>query len=213
MLLEQERKLLVQYGRKMAEKGLVGVMAGNLSTISEDGQFVAISPSGIDYFETEAEDIVILDRKGTVVDGHRNPSSETDFHLSLYDQRESIRSVVHTHAPYTTTVACLGRELPPIHYMIAASGDKVPLAPYATYGTPELAKLAADHIGDYNALLLKNHGMITVGPSVADAFKTTLEIEFVARIYCQTLAIGEPSILTKENIQDVAKQLGSYGQD
>jgi L-fuculose-phosphate aldolase len=149
---------------------------------------------------------------GNTVEGHNKPSSELSFHIALYKAKPEITAIVHTHSVHATTVACMGLELPAVHYMVAFSGDKVPLAPYATFGTPELAESIINHIGDYNAVLLANHGLVACGSSVANAFTAAEEIEFVAQIYCNAKSMGQPVILDDAEMAKVVEKFKWYGQ-
>jgi L-fuculose-phosphate aldolase len=212
MLMKIEREHLVRYGKKLVEAGLTSGTGGNLSICDRQSGQIAITPSGIDYFETTAEDIVITDMEGNPIKGDNKPSSELSFHLAIYRKRPDISAIVHTHSTYATTIACLGMELPAVHYMIAFSGDKVPLAPYKTFGTPELAKSVADSIGDYNAVLLANHGLVACGDSIGKAFTAAEEIEFTARIYVQAKSIGKPVVLSDEEMKIVVDKFKTYGQ-
>jgi L-fuculose-phosphate aldolase len=212
MLMQQEREAIVRYGRRMITSQLTTGSGGNLSLVDRAGGRVAISPSGIEYFDLRPEDVVITDLDGQRVQGDCKPSSELGFHLALYRQRPDVTAVVHTHSVYATTMACLGWEIPAVHYLVGFSGHKVPLAPYATFGTEELARNVADGIGDYNAVLLANHGLVTVGTDLARAFATAEEIELVARIYYQTRSVGEPVILPDEEMNRVLARFATYGQ-
>jgi L-fuculose-phosphate aldolase len=212
MLMLQERQKIVDYGLKMIRSGLTTGSGGNLSILSLDANLIAISPSGIDYHDVTIADVVVVDRAGNWVEGERKPSSELGFHLALYDVREDITAVVHTHSVYATTMACLHWEIPAVHYLVAFSGDKVPLAPYATFGSDALAENIVASIGDYNAVLLANHGLVAVGHDLAKAFNTAEEIELVARIYYQAKSLGEPVLVDDEEMKVVTEKFRSYGQ-
>jgi L-fuculose-phosphate aldolase len=212
VLLQEERRDIVQFGRKLLTARLTSGTGGNLSIYNRFDGLIAISPSGIEYDEMGHEDVPVVDSNGMTVEGFRKPSSELDFHLSLYRKRPDINAVVHTHSVYATTMACLNWEIPAVHYLVAYSGHKVPLAPYATFGTPELASNVAEAIGDYNAVLLANHGLVTVGPNLATAFAVAEEIELVARIYYQAKCIGEPVILPDGEMTRVIDKFAVYGQ-
>lgn len=203
---------LIHYGRKLVSHRLTTGSGGNLSVVDHAGGQVAITPSGMDYDAIGTQDVVICNPVGEVIGGHRKPSSELPFHLALYRHRSDIRAVVHTHSPYATTLACMHQEIPPVHYLVGFAGNKVPLAPYATFGTSELSKAITDTIGDYNAVLLANHGLVAVGGSLEAAFNTAEEIEFVARIYYQTLAAGKPKLLSEEQMAVVLDKFKDYGQ-
>ena len=212
MLLESERKKIVEFGKKLVTCNLTHGTGGNLSIANRRRKLVAISPSGIEYLKTKPDDVVVTDMTGNTVDGRRKPSSEINFHLALYDVRPDIQAVVHTHSVYATTIACLGSELPAVHYMVGVCGNKVPLAPYATYGSKELARIAAEAIGSYNAVLLANHGLITVGTDIGAAFACAEAVEFVARIYCQAKTLGEPVVLSDQEMDTVIAKFKTYGQ-
>jgi L-fuculose-phosphate aldolase len=212
MLLEKERQAIVRFGRKMIASRLTTGSGGNLSIYNRHENLLAISPSGIEYDELQSEDVLVLNPEGEIVEGGLKPSSELGFHLALYRQRADISAVVHTHSVYATTMACLNIEIPAVHYLVAFSGRKVPLAPYATFGSDELACRITDSIGDYNAVLLANHGLVTVGPKIETAFAAAEEIELVARIYYQARSIGNPVILPDEEMDHVIKKFKTYGQ-
>lgn len=212
MLLQSQREAIVHYGRKMITSQLTTGAGGNLSIFDRASGRVAISPSGIEYYDLQPEDVVITDLDGQVIEGQYTPSSELGFHLALYRQRADVNAVLHTHSVYATTIACLGWEIPAVHYLVGFSGHKVPLAPYATFGTPELADNVATSIGDYNALLLANHGLIAVGADLSRAFNTAEEIELVARIYYQAESVGTPVILPEEEMDRVLDKFATYGQ-
>ncbi len=212
MQMEAERKTIVRFGIKMVESGLTTGTGGNLSILDRDSGRVAVTPSGIEYKIMQPGDVVLTDLDGKVLDGGLKPTSELEFHLSVYRQRQDIQAVVHTHSPYATTMACLGMEIPAVHYLVGFAGKKVPIAPYATFGTPELAQSVAENIGDYNALLLANHGLLAVGSNMDTAFAAAEEIEFVARIYYQTLSIGKPVILPDAEMDVVCEKFKTYGQ-
>lgn len=213
MLLQAERQALVKFGQKMLASQLTTGAGGNLSLCDREQGLVAITPSGIEYFDLQPEDVVVVDLDGQIVEGECKPSSELGFHLALYRQRPDIAAVVHTHSVYATTIACLNWEIPPVHYLIGFSGHKVPLAPYATFGTEQLAANLTAAIGDYNAVLLANHGLVTVGPTLGRAFAAAEEIELVARIYYQTKSIGDPVILDAAEMSRVIDKFASYGQN
>lgn len=212
MLLKTERNDIAVFGRKLISAGLTTGTGGNLSLFNRPENLIAISPTGIEYCDMQPEDIVILDLAGRVVEGRLKPSSELDFHLALYERRPDIHAVIHTHSIYATTIACLNQEIPAVHYLVGFSGKKVPVAPYATFGTPELAANITRAIGDHNAVLLANHGLAAVGPTIAKAFSVAEQVELVARIYYQARCIGEPVILPDKEMETVIRKFGTYGQ-
>lgn len=213
MLLEEERQVVVEYGKKLITAGLTRGTGGNISVLEPKSKLMAISPSGMDYFETKPEDVVIMDLNGKIVDGFRKPSSEWRMHLIFYQKREDVGAVVHTHSMFATTIATLHWEVPPASYLIAYAGKKVPCAPYATFGTQEIADAAYDTMGrEYNAVLLANHGLIAVGPDMPSAFGTAEIIEMVCEIYYRAKCVGEPVILPDEEMELMLKKFKTYGQ-
>jgi L-fuculose-phosphate aldolase len=211
MILSNERTAIVKFGNKMLAAGLTTGSGGNLSCYNREKDLIAITPSGIEYPDMTPGDILVVSPDGTVVDGANTPSSETGFHLALYRTRKDINSVVHTHSTYATTFACLNREIPAVHYLVGFAGNKVPLAPYATFGTPELADAITRSIEDYNAVLLANHGLVAVGPTLLKAFNTAEEIELVARLCFQAESIGTPVILSDREMERVITKFAHYG--
>ncbi|MGE5840105.1 MAG: class II aldolase/adducin family protein, partial [Deltaproteobacteria bacterium] len=123
-----------------------------------------------------------------------------------------IQAIVHTHSVYATTLASLGWEIPPFHYLVAYSGKKVPLAGYATFGSEELARNVASAIGENNAVLMESHGVVAVGPNLAKAFETAEIIEYVARVYYLAKGRGEPALLSDEEMDRVIERFKGYGR-
>ena len=208
------REEVVRVSRMMSESGLVVGTAGNVSVRTPDGA-VLVTPSGLDYAAIEPEDIVLVDLDGAVVEGAFEPSVETPMHTGIYRARPETGGIVHTHARYSTTLACLNWEIPPLHYMLAVLSDegRVPLARYATYGTEELARNAADALGaSHTACLLSNHGTIAVGGSASEAYSRTELLEEMAELYYRARTAGEPVVLSHDQISEVAAKIHDYGQ-
>ncbi len=213
MILREERELVVEYGRKLVEANLTTGTGGNLSVFDRKSGRIALSPSGVDYFDITAKDVVIMTLDGGFVeDDHAVPTTEWGLHLGLYRSRPDASAIVHCHSDYATAVSCLGIDLPAVNYMVAVSGDKVPLTPFAVYGTPELAKNVVENIGEYNAALMANHGQIALGRSMKAAFTVALNVEYVARLYVLSKSAGTPVILSREDIEGTQRQFASYGQ-
>ena len=213
MLLEEKRQVIVEYGKKLITAGRTRGTGGNISVLDEKSKLMAISPSGMDYFETKPEDVVVMDLNGKIVDGFRKPSSEWRMHLIFYQKREDVGAVVHTHSMFATTLATLHWEVPPASYLIAYAGKKVPCAPYATFGTQEIADAAYNAMGEeYNAVLLANHGLIAVGPDMPSAFGIAEIIEMVCEIYYRAKCVGEPVILPDEEMKLMLEKFKTYGQ-
>ena len=215
MLMEKERLLIVEYGKKMSAQGLSSGTTGNLSIFDREFGYMAISPSGVGYFETQPQHVVIMDLDGNRIDGECKPSSEYDLHRAVYRCRPEAGAVVHTHSVYCTTFACLNEPLKAVHYMIAGAGtDEIPCAPYRTFGTPELAESVSRTMTDHDtkAALLQNHGLVACDVTMAKAFDLAVNLEFVARLQYQTRCIGNPVILDHEEMGRVLEGFKSYGQ-
>ncbi|ABR49877.1 class II aldolase/adducin family protein [Alkaliphilus metalliredigens QYMF] len=213
MIFEKEREQIVAYGKKLIQSNLTKGTGGNISVYFREEQFMAITPSGIDYFKLNPEDIVVMDMDGKVVDGNQKPSSEYSMHKVFYERRTDINAVIHVHSTYATTLACMNWELPAVHYLVAISGGKnVRCAKYATFGTKELAENAYEAMEDRQAVLLANHGLLTGANDLPNAFNKAEEIEFCAEIYCRTRALGQPKILADEEMDKMLGLFQSYGQ-
>ena len=210
--MEKERLLLIEYGKKLVKAGLTKGTGGNLSIFDRKNGHVAIPPSGIDFFEIQPEDIVIMDVDGNVIEGNRTPSSEWAMHVMPYKYRDDIDAVIHAHTMYATVMACLRQELPATHYMIAVAGENVRVAEYATYGSPELAKNAFEAMKDRKAVILANHGILAGANDLLNAFNIIEEIEYCAEVYTKAKAIGEPVILPHEEMTLMAEKFKTYGQ-
>lgn len=212
MLMEKERTEIVTYGQKLVASGLTKGTGGNVSVFNKELKLMAISPSGIDYFETKPEDVVVLDLEGRVMEGSKKPSSEVDLHLIFYQRRNDLDAIIHAHTMYATTLACLRWELPAVHYMVAVAGKNVRCAEYATFGTEELAENAYDAMKDRRAVLLANHGMLAGAQNLLNAFTIVEEIEYVSQLYYHTKSIGNPVILPDEEMTLMKEKFRTYGQ-
>jgi L-fuculose-phosphate aldolase len=208
------REEVARIARTVSVSGLVTGTSGNVSARTPEG-YVLVTPSGLDYALLEPEDVVLVDPEGRVLEGSLEPSSEMPMHAGIYRSKPRVGGIVHTHARFSTTLACLGWEIPPVHYMLVVlSGEgRVPLAPYATYGTEELARHAADTLGDsHHACLLRNHGTIAVGETASEALSRTEILEELAEIYYRARLAGEPILLTSEQVNEASAKMSTYGQ-
>lgn len=212
MIMEQARRDIVLYSQKLITENLTVGTGGNISIFDPDTGYFAITPSGIDYFNMSAEDIVVLDLDGSVVDGNRKPSSEVELHRIFYQNRPDIHSVVHTHSTYCTVLATNHMDLPASSYLVAFAGKDVRCAPYAPFGTRELAELTFEAMKDRKAALMANHGLITGSISLTKAFEIAQQIEFCAKVYVKALSIGSPVILSEDEMSRMIDRFQNYGQ-
>lgn len=213
MLLQREREDVVKYCQMLITHGLTKGTGGNISILNREEGLFAISPSGIDYFETEPEDIVVMNLKGEIVDGDRKPSSEHELHRIFYTDRDDIAAVVHTHSVYSTVLATLREGLPASSYLVAFSGYDVRCAEYASYGSMELAKNTFKAMKERNAAFMANHGLIAGGGDILNAFNIVEQIEQCAEVYVKARAIGTPVLLDHDEMTRMIDSFNnSYGQ-
>jgi L-fuculose-phosphate aldolase len=203
------REAIVATARAMNAAGINRGTSGNVSA-RIDGGFL-ITPSGLPYHATTHTDIVAMSDDGDAR-GHVAPSTEWRFHREIYRARTELCAVVHTHSPFATTLACLDRGIPAFHYMVAIAGGKdIRCAPYATFGTQELAQHAIAALADRKACLLSHHGMIAAGRTLDAALALAVEVETLAEMYWRALQIGEPQLLSDAEMDRVAERFQTYG--
>jgi L-fuculose-phosphate aldolase len=184
--------------------------SGNVSARVEGGFLV--TPSGLAYEDCDLADIVAMTMHGDA-SGRRLPSSEWRFHRDIYAAKEDAGAIVHVHAPFATTLACLERGIPPVHYMVAiAGGPDVPCAPYATFGTQELSDHAVAALAGRKACLLAHHGMIATGTDLGDALRVAEEVEGLAEVYWRALQVAEPRQLDAAEMERVLARFETYGK-
>lgn len=203
---------VVAAARKMQTLGLSPGRSGNVSVRWKEGML--ITASGVRPEDMEAEeDAVFVDATGKCAGAGRVASSEWRFHQVVYDTRPGIDAVVHCHSRFATALACAHLPIPSFHYMVAkAGGADIPLAPYATYGTPKLAKHVAAALTSRNACLLANHGQIAIGPTLEDALELAEEVEVLAAQYVATRSLGEPVLLSADEMALVVEKFKTYGK-
>ncbi len=206
------RAQIVDMGRQLYQSGLITDSSGNISLFDRKKEVIAVTRSGGSCQHLDVNDIIIVDDKSRVLDGEEAPTSELSFHLALYQKRADISAIIHTHSTYATTLACLNWELPAVHYLIGFAGKKVPIAPYATFGSVELAQNIIGTIGEGNAVLLANHGLVAVGEDLNDAFRVAWEVEFAAKIFYLSKCVGNPVILDDNEMDKVIEKFRDYGK-
>lgn len=212
MRLREEREKIIHYGQKLVTAGLTKGTGGNLSIYNPKEKLVAIKPSGMDYFQIQLEDVVIVDLEGNIVEGNKTPSSEVNMHLVFYQRRTDIQAVVHCHSVFASTLACMNWPLPALHYLVAYAGEDVRVADYATFGTKALAENAFSAMKDRKAVILANHGLLAGADTIENAFNTAEEIEFCCELYCRCKSMGAPVILSHEEMTLMADKFKTYGQ-
>lgn len=189
------REEVAAAARRLAEAGLLVGTAGNVSV--RDGDSVAVTATGVVLGECTPERVTLVSLDGRVVEGDLAPTSELDLHLGVYADTAAA-AVVHTHAPWSTAVACVLDELPVIHYQQLLLGGAIRVAPYATFGTAELAAGVREALADRQAALMANHGSVAVGPSLEKAVENALLLEWLAALHHRATALGPPRLLTDD---------------
>lgn len=211
--MREEREALVRQVRRLGELGLLPITAGNVS-VRLDAERMLITPSGLDYATIEPTDLAVVRLADASHEGPYAPSSETPLHTGIYRTDADVNAVVHTHSRFATTLACLGWELPPIHYYLTtiSPDGRVPVAPYGLYGSAELTANVVGTLRDSGsaACLLANHGAIAVGPSLDRAAARAIVLEEVAMLYHQARQVGEPALLNQDQVAEVADKIVGY---
>jgi L-fuculose-phosphate aldolase len=205
---------LLKISQQLVALGLNKGTSGNASVRCQDnGQTgFLVTPSGVPVEEMTAASMVNMQFDGSFAEG-KKPSSEWCFHRDILQSRTDVNAIVHTHSMFATTMACLHKDIPPFHYMIAvAGGDNIRCAPYALFGSQALSDHALAALIDRKACLLANHGMIALGKDLDDALAVTVEVENLCEQYWRTLQLGEPHLLSEAEMRDVFQQFKGYGK-
>ena len=196
--------------RRLDAQGMNRGSTGNLSV--RWGEGMLITPTGMGADDLTEQDLVWQGWDGSQV-GQWKPSSEWHFHQAAYRQRPDLNAVVHTHSTHAAALACLRRPLPAFHYMVAvAGGDSVPLVPYHLFGTEALSQGVADALRDRDACLLATHGLVAAGTTLPKAMKVVQEIESLCEVYLKALAVGDPAVLSADEMAAVLQRFKSYGR-
>lgn len=205
------RTRMVEVMRAMDARGLNRGTSGNVSARFGDGMLV--TPSGVPPERLSPEAMVFVRADDSIPDGQLRPSSEWRMHMQILRRRPDVGGVVHCHSRHATILACAGRPIPAVHYMVGVSGGaSVPVAPYATFGSEALADAVVAALDGRNAALMANHGQIAVAPSLSHALLIAEEIEEQAAVYWGCLAIGGPNILSDDQMAEIMTQFRAYGQ-
>jgi L-fuculose-phosphate aldolase len=210
MLLPDAREAIVTTCQELSRSGLVVGTAGNVSV--REGDLVAVSPSGLRYAELTPELVGVHRLDGAAVEGPLAPTSELPLHLAIYAARPEVAAVVHTHSPAATALSTLLDEIPSVHYYVAMFGGPVRVAPYATYGTNELARNVVDALRERTGCLMGSHGAVTVGHDLVSAHDKSVYLEWLCDVYLRASSAGSPRLLSAAELDAVAVKLTGYGQ-
>jgi len=214
LLLEEIRQELVKLHLELPKNNLVTWTGGNVSIRDPQSNLVVIKPSGVRYEDLKMSDMVVVDLDGKVVEGDLKPSSDTASHLYIYRHRPDVNGVVHTHSPYATAFAAVGRSIPV--YLTAHAdefGCPIPCGGFALIGGEDIGKIVVETIGSSAAVLLKNHGVFTVGKSGEAAVKAAVMVEDIAKTVWLALQLGQPDEISPEAVQKLHyRYTHVYGQ-
>jgi L-fuculose-phosphate aldolase len=210
MLLPGAREAIVTTCQELSRAGLLVGTAGNVSV--REGDLVAVTPSGVRYDQLTPELVGVHRLDGVAIESPLAPTSELPLHLRIYIERTEVTAIVHTHSPAATALSTVVDEVPAVHYYMAMFGGPVPVARYATYGTPELASNVVNALHDRTACLMSNHGAVTVGPDLVTAHEKSVYLEWLCDVYLRARAAGTPRLLSPEQVTAVAAKLAGYGQ-
>ena len=204
---------VVRVARALRERGLAIGTSGNVGARLADGR-IAITPATMDYDDMTPDDVVIVDPDGSPSQGHRQPSSELALHVAVFAARPDVLAIVHSHSPFATTFAAARRPVPAVHYVLALlvgpGRDTLQVAPYATFGTTELARNAVQTLGDDQAVLLANHGAIAVAGSLASALVRAERVEELAMLAWRAEQIGGATLLDADELDRVRDQMARF---
>lgn len=210
MVLGDQRSAVVRGCRQLLTSGLVRGTSGNIS-IRQDGA-VAVSPTGVPYPALAPAAVPVVDLAGNRVDGELAPTSELALHLAVYRTRPDVAAIVHTHSMFATVYAVLGEPIPAVHYQLARAGGSVPIAPYARYGTAELAEHCVRALADRPAVLLAHHGVVAVGAELDEAMAVAESVEYVAELGWRARLLGNQHALSAGQLAEAAEAFRGYGQ-
>jgi L-ribulose-5-phosphate 4-epimerase len=213
-LLEALREQVWQLHLELPKNRLVTWTGGNVSGRDPDSGYMVIKPSGVRYEELSPENMVIMDLDGNIIEGDLKPSSDAASHLYIYRHRPDVHGVVHTHSPFATAFAAVGR---PIPVYLTAIGDEfggpIPCGGFALIGSEDIGRVVVESIGESSAVLLKSHGVFTIGPTAEAAVKSAVMVEDVARTVWYALQIGQPEEIAPEDVAKLHdRYMHVYGQ-
>jgi L-ribulose-5-phosphate 4-epimerase len=213
-VLEALREQVWKLHLELPRNDLVRWTGGNVSGRDPETGLVVIKPSGVKYPDLRPEHLVVLDADGKIVEGNLSPSSDTASHLYIYRHRPDVGGIVHTHSPYATAFAAVGKPIPVYLTAIADEfGGPIPVGGFALIGGEEIGKIVVDAIGRSSAVLLKNHGVFTIGKNAEAAVKAAVMTEDVARTVWNALQLGTPDEIPAEDVAKLHQRYTNvYGQ-
>jgi L-ribulose-5-phosphate 4-epimerase len=210
-MYETERQQIIDCGIALDRYRLISLSGGNVSM--RIGEHILVTPSGMSYETLEPQDVVVMDPKGKVIEGERHPSVDTVALLHIYTNMPEVNAVIHTHQPYATAVGLVMDELPAFcTTLVNATLGAVTVAPYSSAASLDMGVKTVENIGDKRAVILRNHGVVTVGPTLKDALYAAVYLEDACRSYCAARVMGTPRTLTPSQVEEAVESFRHYGQ-
>ena len=210
---DQLRRNVIEFAQRLSSEGLSMGTSGNVSVRIDESRFL-ITPTALPYDSLELQDVCLVDiNHPEVQQGLRKPSSETPMHTAVYLARPDIHALVHTHSLYATAFACAGKPVPAVHYVVATMGNEIPVVPYRTYGSPELADAVMQTFRTGLGVLLQNHGVLAAGKTLQEAFYHATTIEYLAHLSFVAQSLGGPTLLSAAELDTVREKFKGYNQN
>ncbi len=210
-MFEREKQEIINVGMTLDRYRLISLSGGNVSM--RIGQRIIVTPSGMSYETLVPQDVVVLDLAGKVIEGERRPSVDTVALLYIFNHMPEVNAIIHTHQPYATAIGLVMDELPAFcTTLVNATLGAVKVAPYSSAASLDMGIRTVEHIGNKRAVILRNHGVITVGPTLKDALYAAVYLEDACRSYCAARAIGSPRGLTEAQVEEAVETFKHYGQ-
>lgn len=207
-----KKRELIDGAIKLIKYGIIKMSAGNLSVrCGDNSELIIVTPSGMDYEEVKEKDLILLNMDKEIIEGSGKPSYDMDALIYIYKNMPEVNAIIHTHQVFATSVGLISNKLPGITTTLAnAVGGEVTVAPFSSAADIEMGKKTVDFINNKKAIILKNHGVITIGKSIKEALYAAVYLEEAARIFCITKAIGDPDILSDDEIKQAVKIFENY---
>jgi L-ribulose-5-phosphate 4-epimerase len=211
-MYESEKREIINAGLALKEYNLIALSGGNVSMRLSNGQLL-VTPSGMAYDGMVEDDVVVMDIDGNVVEGGRRPSVDSLALLHIYRKMDRVNAIIHTHQVYATAISLVFDKVPNAVTTLAnACAGEVNVAPFSSAASLQMGVETVDHIGDSNAVILKNHGVITVGGSLKEALYAAVYLEDAVKTYFVAKSMGEPTLLTDEQFKEAVEVFKDYGQ-
>jgi len=208
---ESERQEIINVGISLDRYRLISLSGGNVSM--RIGDHILVTPSGMSYETLVPQDVVVMDISGKVIEGVRRPSVDTEALLHIFKKLPHVNAIIHTHQPYATAIGLVMDELPAFcTTLVNATLGAVTVAPYSSAASLDMGVKAVESIGDKRAVILRNHGVVTVGPTLKDALYAAVYLEDASRSYCAASAMGTPRSLTPAQVTEAVEIFKHYGQ-